>query len=110
MPWGDGVVDVEDLKVLAEHLFQEVNDPTLVVHWSFDETEGMVVDDTVGENQAYAIGDPVWQPYGGRVGGALLFDGVDDFVSAPAVLNPADEPFSVLVESKNPRAQHVVRV
>jgi len=24
MPWGDGVVDVEDLKVLAEHLFEEV--------------------------------------------------------------------------------------
>jgi len=24
MPWGDGIVDVEDLKVLAEHLFEEV--------------------------------------------------------------------------------------
>jgi hypothetical protein len=24
MPWGDGVVDVEDLKVLAEYLFGEV--------------------------------------------------------------------------------------
>jgi phosphohistidine phosphatase SixA len=23
MPWGDGIVDVEDLKVLAEHLFEE---------------------------------------------------------------------------------------
>ena len=23
MPWGDGVVDVEDLIVLAEHLFEE---------------------------------------------------------------------------------------
>jgi hypothetical protein len=24
MPWGDGIVDVEDLKVLAEHLFEEI--------------------------------------------------------------------------------------
>jgi len=24
MPWGDGIVDIEDLKVLAEHLFEEV--------------------------------------------------------------------------------------
>jgi hypothetical protein len=24
MPWGDGIVDVQDLKVLAEHLFEEV--------------------------------------------------------------------------------------
>jgi hypothetical protein len=23
MPWGDGIVDVEDLIVLAEHLFEE---------------------------------------------------------------------------------------
>ena len=27
MPWGDGIVDVEDLKVLAEHLFEEVSRP-----------------------------------------------------------------------------------
>jgi hypothetical protein len=24
MPWGDDIVDVQDLKVLAEHLFEEV--------------------------------------------------------------------------------------
>ena len=24
MPWGDGIVDVEDLKILAEHLFEEI--------------------------------------------------------------------------------------
>ena len=24
MPWGDGVVDVQDLIVLAEHLFEEL--------------------------------------------------------------------------------------
>ena len=24
MPWGDGIVDIEDLIVLAEHLFEEI--------------------------------------------------------------------------------------
>ena len=24
MPWGDGIIDVQDLIVLAEHLFEEV--------------------------------------------------------------------------------------
>jgi hypothetical protein len=32
MPWGDGIVDVQDLIVLAEHLFEEVDDPTLIAH------------------------------------------------------------------------------
>ncbi len=31
-PLGDGFVDVQDLIVLAESLFEEVNDPTLVAH------------------------------------------------------------------------------
>lgn len=96
-PFGDGVIDVEDLKVLAEHLFEEVDDPTLMAHWALDETEGMVVGDSVGEHHAYVLGDAVWQPDGGQVNGALEFDGIDDFISAPAVLNPADGPFSVLI-------------
>jgi len=40
MPWGDGIVDVQDLIVLAEHLFEEVLPPELVAHWKLDETEG----------------------------------------------------------------------
>jgi hypothetical protein len=24
MPWGDGIVDVQDLIILAEHLFEEI--------------------------------------------------------------------------------------
>jgi Tol biopolymer transport system component len=67
MPWGDGIVDVEDLKILSEHLFVEVDDPTLVAHWPLDETEGVVVGDMVSENHAYTVGDPVWQPDGGQV-------------------------------------------
>lgn len=95
-PLGDGTVDVHDLTVLAGYFFQEIDDRTLVTHWPLDETEGMVVTDTAGNSNGYAIGNPIWLPDGGRVNGALEFDGIDDFISAPAPLNPADRPFSVL--------------
>jgi len=96
MPWGDGIIDVQDMIALSEHLFESIDDPTLAAHWALDETEGMVVADSAGDNDGYALGNPLWQPDGGVVGGALEFDGVDDFISAPTVLNPADGPFSVL--------------
>ena len=35
MPWGDGVVDVEDLKVLGEHIGNDVIDGTLIAHWAW---------------------------------------------------------------------------
>jgi len=94
-PLGDGIVDVQDLIVLAENLFEEVDDPTLVAHWALDETEGIVAQDSAGANDAYVVGGPLWQSTGGMVDGALEFDGIDDFVSTPFVLNPADGKFSV---------------
>jgi len=97
MPWGDGTVDVQDLIVLSEHLFEEVNDPTLIVHWALDETEGMIVADSAGDNNGYALGDPIWKSDGGQVDGALQLDGVDDYVLTGFVLNPEEGPFSVLV-------------
>ena len=95
-PFGDGIVDVQDLTLLAEYLFQDVNDPTLVAHWALDEAEGGIAFDSAGVNDAYIIGDPVWQPTGGHANGALQLDGVDDVAIIGSVLNPADGPFSVL--------------
>ena len=74
----------------------EVGDPTLVAYWALDEMEGIVAHDSSGDNDANIIGDPVWQPTGGMVDGALELDGIDDCVSSNPVLNPADGPFSVL--------------
>jgi len=92
--FGDGIVDVQDLSVLAEHLFEDYR---LVAHWKLDETEGTIAHDSIGENAGTLNGDPLWQPADGQVDGALQFDGIDDYVSTPFVLNPADGPFSVLV-------------
>jgi len=96
MPWGDRVVDVEDLKVLAEHLFEEVNDPTLLAHWKLDEEEGKIAYDSVGTNDGVIIGLPQWRFEDGAVDGALELDGTT-FIAFDPVLNPADGPFSVLV-------------
>ena len=53
----------------------------LAAWWKLDETGGARVADSSGNGHDGAIqGNPVWQPAGGRVGGALQFDGVDDFV------------------------------
>jgi hypothetical protein len=92
MPWGDGIVDTQDLIVLAEHLFTY---PGAVAYWKLDETEGEIARDSVGDNDALLMGNPAWQPAGGIVDGALAFDGVDDYVSTPFILNPADGEFSV---------------
>jgi len=101
MPWGDGVVDVRDLIVLAEYLFEDVNDPTLVAHWALDEIEGDIAsdsaNDSANDNDGIVYGDPAWQPESGVVDGALQLDGIDDYVSTPFLLNPADGKFSVFV-------------
>jgi lysophospholipase L1-like esterase len=95
-PWGDDVVDASDLEVLMSHWGQPVDDPTLIAHWALDETDGMVASDGAGDNMGYASGNPVWQPDGGMVDGALQFDGIDDYVMTNFVLNPADGKFSVV--------------
>ncbi|MHC4681621.1 MAG: LamG-like jellyroll fold domain-containing protein [Planctomycetota bacterium] len=99
-PFGDGIVDVQDLIVLSEHLFEEVYDPTLVAHWPFDEVQGDIAYDNAGTCDGTLLGDLVWQPAGGAVDGALEFDGMDDYVGTLYVLNPADGPFSVFAWTK----------
>ena len=76
-----------------EHYNQVVD---VAAYYKLDETEGAVAYDSSGHyHDANVIGDPNWQPYDGMVDGALEFDGIDDYVSTPFVLNPADGPFSV---------------
>ena len=106
---GDGVVDVNDLAVLAEYVGQEVNDPTLIAHWALDEAEGMSAADSVGQNNLMVLGNAAWEPASGKVGGALAFDGKDDFArSAKAVLDPSQGPFSVIAWVKGGAANRVI--
>jgi hypothetical protein len=92
-PFGDGIVDSQDLVVLTEYI--EPIDRTLIAHWALDEAEGIVAGDSVGNNDGYVQGDPVWAPDGGQVGGAIHLDGIDDVIIADPILNPGRVSFSV---------------
>jgi hypothetical protein len=53
----------------------------LLAWWKLDETEGASAADSSGNALAGKLmGNPQWQPSGGKVGGALEFDGADDYV------------------------------
>jgi len=90
-PWGDGIVDIQDLIVLAEHLRQ-----LFLAHWELDETQGTIAYDSAGDHDGTLNGDPIWQPADGKLSGALQLDGIDDYVITPFVLNPAEGAFSAL--------------
>jgi hypothetical protein len=96
MPWGDGIIDVEDLKILAEHLFEELFPIELISYWKLDETEGDIAYNSIDDNHGILSGNPVWQPDSGQVKGALEFDGIDDYLSTNFVLDPSLGAFSVL--------------
>jgi N-acetylneuraminic acid mutarotase len=86
-PFGDGIVDVQDLILLSEHLFEDYR---IVAHWALDETEGDIAYDSAGDNPGILNGNPIWQPDGGKVVGALQLDGIYDYLSTPFVLNPGN--------------------
>jgi hypothetical protein len=53
----------------------------LLAWWKFDETEGDSISDSSGNSYSgKLIGGPKWQPEGGKVNGALSFDGIDDYI------------------------------
>jgi len=106
--WGDGIVNEQDLFMLAEYLEKEVVDPTLVAHWALDETEGMMAADSAGDNDAMVMGDPAWQPDGGSVGGALALDGIDDCIVTNPVPELSQGPFSLLAWVKGGAADEAI--
>jgi N-acetylneuraminic acid mutarotase len=110
-PCGDGIVDVQDLVLLSEFLLKEIDDPTLLAHLALDETEGNIALDSVsdnGDSDGYALGNPVWQPDGGIVDGAIELDGVDDYIIIAPILNPAAGPFSIIAWVKGGAAGQTV--
>ncbi|MFH1726040.1 MAG: LamG-like jellyroll fold domain-containing protein [Elusimicrobiota bacterium] len=52
-------------------------------YWRFEETSGGTAHDSYAANRGTLVNGPVWTP-AGRAGGALSFDGSNDYVSAPA--------------------------
>jgi gluconolactonase len=107
-PIGDGKVDIQDLAVLADYWLKEILPVTLEAYWKLDESEGDIPNDSAGDNHGTLYGEPVWQPAGGKIDGALQFDGIDDYVSTDFVLNPANVPFSVFAWIKGGAAGQAI--
>jgi len=105
-PLGDGIVDMQDLIVLDDHL--EFEDSRLIAYWRLDEQGWRIAYDSVGDNDIILNGDPMWQPAQGMINGALQFDGIDDYMSTPFVLDPTADPFSVFAWIKGGEAGRVI--
>jgi N-acetylneuraminic acid mutarotase len=95
LPFGDGIVDVLDLELLMSYWDHEIDDPALIAHYKLDGTEGDIAFDSVDENDGTLYGEPLWQPEGGIIDGAIELDGTDDYISTPFIINPYEENFSV---------------
>jgi len=97
LPSGDGTVDKTDLEALMSCWKQQIYDPSIILHWKLDESEGDIAYDSTGENEnnGTLYGEPLWQPEAGYIDGALEFDGVDDYISTPLVLSISASRFSV---------------
>ncbi len=93
----DRALSEADIKTVMTGLEGELepSEPDPLAHWTFDETSGGVAADSAGYCDGLLVGEPIWQPSGGKVGGALKFDGSNDCVVTASVLNPADGPLSV---------------
>jgi hypothetical protein len=105
MPWGDGIVDEADIDVLMSYWGEDIG---LVTHWKLDETEGTTIHDSVNNIKAQLYGDPVWQPANGMVDGALMLDGIDDFVGTWDIPGLSDGDFSVFLWIKGGNPGQVV--
>jgi len=86
----DGIVDEQDLDLMMRYWQTEIPELGLVAHWKLDETEGSTAKDSIADNDGALFGEPLWQPDGGIVAGAIQFDGIDDYVSTDPVLNSVD--------------------
>jgi len=85
-----------------------LKDFSLIAHWELDETTGIVAHNSAGDKDGTLNGNPVWQPQGGKIAGALQFDGTDDYVSTPFILDPAAGAFSVFAWVKGGAAGQVI--
>ncbi|MGC8776316.1 MAG: LamG domain-containing protein, partial [Minisyncoccia bacterium] len=67
----------------------------LVGYWSFDEGSGTTAYDMSGNgNNGILVNGPTWTT--GKVGGALSFDGVDDYVSTVNNMDFVNKDFTML--------------
>src|SRR3989344_3227356 len=90
---------LQALKTLLSSLISQTQAQTsgLVGHWTFDEGSGTTAQDSSGNNNTGILTNgPTWTT--GKIGQALNFDGVDDYVDVANESNfdfERTDPFSI---------------
>ncbi len=85
-------------------LSMAVNAPAnLVAHWKFDDGSGATAQDSSGNGyDGTLFGEPTW--VSGQIGGALEFDGSDDYVElpiGPLISSLTNSTFAIWVDFSN---------
>ena len=97
----DGTVTLKDYAILARQWLK--GQVGLQLHLPFDETSGSsAMDMSIHNRSGILLGNPVWQPAAGVSGGALSFDGVDDYVrimNYPGVIGTSARTVSAWIKS-----------
>lgn len=87
---GDCRVNLDDLVLMASQWMGPScgTEAGLVVHWKLDESTGSIAADSSGSGYNGFVAGAGWNPIGGRLGGALQFDGINDYMwnSYPGII------------------------
>ena len=65
--------------MLGNQVFAQTYPEGMISYWKFDEGNGTIANDYVGNNHGILIDGPQWTT--GKVGGAINFDGIDDYIN-----------------------------
>lgn len=82
---GDCRVDMGDLVLMASQWMVPSScgsEAGLVLHWKLNEVSGPYAADSSGSGFTGQVYQASWNPNGSTLGGALQFDGIDDYVEA----------------------------
>ena len=86
----ESVLTEEQIQEMAEKL--PYMPAVKVLEWKLDDGTGVVADDsTANNNDGQVLGGATWDS--GIIGGALVFDGNDDEVNSPELVNLPTDPY-----------------
>ena len=80
---GDCQIDINDLVLMASQWMDPLScgsEAGLIVHWKLNESSGPTAIDSSGSGYNGTVFEASWNPSGGMLGGALQFDGTNDYV------------------------------
>lgn len=101
---------IDEVRVYNRHLtVNEIKDIVNSGYWTFDETSGSTASDSSGNENNGSVYGASWTS-SGKMDGALDFDGSNDYVELPGIINPVDDKFtaSAWVRLDTSSGDHVI--